>query len=392
MSLIAVKTDSLLLRSVPLTPAVYLEEWRRNKTYWIKKIKDAGGKKPTADLRASLSSPSPDPFGERPPIILGPHIEIIDPHGGKGNISPDRGMRKHLAKELQGIKGRLRWMFARTLYQLGMDEANEAHPMIPARSVWLLVGVNGEGIIVDEVVVKCVDTSGNAARARMEDEIAMNVRIKETGCVHILPYFGRGVREIRMRIRNDGVPEGSNEELRHATYIYTAFCRFKDLKALSRLYRDTEDADPIPEHYIWYILRSAVAALSALQKGTCDEEDEEDGAEDDDEDDNDDGDGDRGQGSRTAGKAKGRREADSRDDQGSWERIVHCDIKLGNIFLGDEDERYRSYPRPFLADFDISKMADEIEEDIDDAEYWNVGTEYYKPPVTSPSTLGNSLH
>lgn len=299
-------------------------------------------------FQADPTAVAPKTFGSDIDI-LGKSPKRFLKEGAK--TSPTRGMRERFEEELRDIRRDLSWAFARTIHQRQVDHDNQEHPFMPARSVWLLVGVDENWVIRDEVAVKCVDTTGDITRARIQQEVDINRELQRTQCVHILPFIGDGIKGKDLRI------EGVTNNQFECRYIFIGYCRARDLEAQIRRCERLGERAKIPEHYIWYILRNVIAALSALERGVC----------------------------RDVSAVRAER-------QERWRGVVHCDIKPGNIFLGDEDQVYASYPRALLADFDVSKFADDVEAaEPGDPEMWEVGTSFYKPPVRNDRFLSNQL-
>jgi serine/threonine protein kinase len=81
---------------------------------------------------------------------------------------------------------------------------------------------------------------------------------------------------------------------------------------------------PVPEPFIWVMLRGLSEGLLALQMGQCYES------------------------KITVERKK------------SWEQIVHSDIKPQNVFLGEPDAVFPCYRTAILADFDTALRKSEM--------------------------------
>ena len=229
-----------------------------------------------------------------------------------------------------------------------------------------------------QIAVKCVDVTHDAiAEQQVWREITVNKLLVTVHCSHIVPYRGNATRTDVKRISTDA---GGIDRRRRSIYIYSDFTTAGDIdhirKAHYGLTQQHERERPVPEHFIckWttiaasqglsdfvsqclgYTLKGLVEALFALQEGTCIAE-------------------------RSAGTHF---MPDSGDyDIGSsvpWKPILHLDIKNANIFLDKINEEYASYPKPLLADFDISIIEPLHADDLHFAR--NCGTRGWRPPVS----------
>lgn len=261
-------------------------------------------------------------------------------------LSPTRGTRDriHADQEVDpNSDPEARWAFAKTLYQTKVAVGK----FVPPKSVWLFVLVDRNWRIRDQMVVKCTETSDEHNAKAVFQETKYNSIIGKLKCEHMVRHrgFRRRRYDLHMRIPAHGEFAGIDDIYQtNLAFIYSDFCPHGDLHDLVDAYSLSESREIITEHYIWYTLGQIVAAFSALQNGRCDSATPDSGPTN-----------------------------DGDNDVTPWKPLVHCDVKPLNIFLGDFDDRYQSYARPLLADFDSV-----VEEG---SKEWASGTVGFVPPV-----------
>jgi len=120
---------------------------------------------------------------------------------------------------------------------------------------------------------------------------------------------------------------------------------------------------PIPEHFIWQCLSQITEALLVFREGVCEDPTLLEAAESD----------------SLENEDLVRKQPTI--DKEPWEPLIHGDIKSQNIFCCDGNEKYPSYPRAVLADFDTAHYKK-------DAETWRwVGTRGWQSPVRIPGSI-----
>ncbi|KAF2279800.1 kinase-like protein [Westerdykella ornata] len=260
-------------------------------------------------------------------------------------ISPTRGQRRHIAKQVAVKRNRGKWRFARTIYQSSDLKATKTPYGTPCRSVWLFVQIDRGGYIKDHIAVKSWNTTEDEWRAKFENEIATYELISKTNCTHLLPYSGHSRRIRDYKINQDKDPR---DEGYRSHYLYTAYCTSGDLRGFIEAQGSNEE--PIPEHHIWYILKELIAGMQALHKGVCNKSVAKTGTND--------GEGNEpgeGAGDEVAEAAHTADEPHpSLARRAEWRPLVHGDLNPANVFVGDNDPEYPFYRKPLLADFDFT--------------------------------------
>jgi serine/threonine protein kinase len=119
----------------------------------------------------------------------------------------------------------------------------------------------------------------------------------------------------------------------------------------------------VPEHFVWFVLKSLAEAMDALQHRRC---------------------------SAPLPDTDATNLPDTMagpDSREGWEKVLHSDIKPSNVFLHGQDSTYPSYPKVLLADFDLAVIGDHGEEEAQEIDWtgpghmrWR-GTRVWRPPV-----------
>jgi serine/threonine protein kinase len=190
------------------------------------------------------------------------------------------------------------------------------------------------------------------------NEIYINASLSQASCKNILRYRGYGRRNVTFKITTLKHPLHCS-----SYYIYTDYARAGDLTLLvDSAAEPRQEGHAISEHYIWYTLKCLVDALCVLRDGICPERTSKSG------------------------------DAATALSQ-PWISVIHNDIKLENVFLGDNDETYKSYKRILLADFDLSiKHWPGVSEAEHVAAFRHLGTPDWFPPVKSFAPVFSSIY
>ncbi|KAF2107087.1 kinase-like domain-containing protein [Lophiotrema nucula] len=309
---------------------------------------------PGSEVESSSRSEESDASGE-----ISPTFFFRNDPGRNHFHSPTRGTRKHvqnyLSKEFSG-----EWRFAKSLHNSQLDE--EDHGFL-TQGIWLFVNLTDSGQIEDRVVVKCINVGdgGKPGEKRTETGNELHLptsldraitewtiarQLQPLSCRNILRYRAQSRRRVRKFLKELNPGDGTAFNFRN---IYTDYAPLGDLYGLFE--RCITKQRHIPEHYIWYVFKCLIDALSALHEGACED-------------------------------------TDPTTEREAWDPIWHLDIKEGNIFLGDADDKYTSYKRPLLADFDLSVPTSVLPKELSARDktistYRQVGTDHWAAPEHS---------
>ncbi|KAF1848772.1 uncharacterized protein K460DRAFT_375557 [Cucurbitaria berberidis CBS 394.84] len=270
---------------------------------------------------ASLEPPAkrrrPVIGGERcPPFVL--HNGLHETEPGVSTyfeFPPTLQQREFVQKTLGGT-----WRYAKTLHQSPINSVlPKPRSGIPPRSIDLFVKLDEAGIIQDRVAVKYTDISWDkdtTTKKRVELEEAVVHTIPD-GCRHLPAY--RNIVDHTMNFTIDGgYSDNKDPSCWKQRYIFSDYAPHGDLYQL--INNHARASKVVPEHFIWYVFKQLVDALTTLETGVCKEMD--------------------------SGPTTGQEDR--------WQPILHLDIKSGNVLLASPDPTYKSYRQPVLTDFDCS--------------------------------------
>ncbi|KAF2816696.1 kinase-like protein [Mytilinidion resinicola] len=239
---------------------------------------------------------------EKTDLIANPNVEPP---------SPTASEQQHI----NDVMASGEWVYARVLDpSFGDHDRNKTWP--PHRTIYLYVNVDTDYNIIDRVVVKRSEHSrgegGAKSREYLLHEARLHEKLSDVGCKHII-----------------GLRSWGDSDHENVFLLYMDYAPGGDIWQIEGIAR--RNKKQIPEIYLWVIFDALAEALYVLQIGNSSQFD-----------------------------ANG--EFIPQAPQPGWNRIVHRDIKPGDIFLGDPNPPYMGYLTPMLGDFGTAlEMTDGLE-------------------------------